>query len=426
MRQRLGSLSHDTFRSFRHRNFRLFFGGQTISQVGNWLTMVGLVLLILKRTDNGLAVGLLTAAQFAPVLLIGAFTGLLADRSDKRRLLMITQTIAMFQSFGLAFLAFQPDAPILSFYALALIGGFVTAFDNPSRRAFVVEMVPEVDVANAVSLNSALMTGSRVIGPALAGLLTITVGYGWTFAIDGLSYLAVLAGLYAMRTEELRKPVAVPRGKGQVREGLRYVRTQPVLWIPLVMMAIVGTFAFNFQTVLPLFVTRTLHGSDTNFTVLFSVVSLGSLVGALATARRRTIGVRQVVVASAGFGVSMFVLGAMPNLAATFPAALFMGFTSIAFMTSSTAIVQMQAAPAMRGRVLALQSMVFLGSTPIGGPLLGAVCDAHGARVGLYVGGVAALAAAALGAGIVRRRSGAADRAASRGPTEAPMAASVA
>lgn len=404
MRRRLGLFSQDTFRSFRSRNFRLFFIGQTISQVGNWLTMVSLVLLILNRTDNGLAVGLLSAAQFAPILFLGAFAGLLADRSDKRRLLMLTQTVAMCQSFGLAFFAFQHDAPVWTFYALALLGGFATAFDNPSRRAFVVEMVPEADVPNAVSLNSALMTGSRVIGPALAGLMATTVGYGWTFALDGLSYVAVLAGLYMMRPAELRQPVAVQRGKGQVREGLRYVRTMPVLWIPLMMAAIIGTLAFNFQTVLPLFVTRTLHGSDATFTILFSVVSLGSLIGALATARRHTVGVRHVVSAAWGFGAAMFLLAAMPNLAASFPAALLLGFTSITFMTGSTSIVQMQASPAMRGRVLALQAMVFLGSTPIGGPLLGAVCDAYGARAGLALGGIAAVVAAALGVWAGRRQ----------------------
>ncbi len=405
MSPRLAAISRDTFRSFRSRNFRLFFSGQVISQVGNWLTMVALVLLVLRRTDNGLAVGLLPAAQFAPMLVLGAFAGVVADRSDKRRLLLTTQSIAMAQSFALALMAFLPHMPLWTFYLLAFLGGCATAFDNPTRRAFVVEMVPAEDVANAVSLNSALMTGSRVVGPALAGLLTVTVGFGATFAIDGLSYLAVLGGLLVMRPEELRRPETVARGKGQVRAGLRYVRSQPVLLIPLLMMAIVGTLAFNFQTVLPLFVTRSLRGSETTFTVLFSVVSVGSLVGALVTARRVDVGVRHVVVASFGFGVSLFILGVMPDLAAAFPAALLLGFTSIAFMTSSTSIVQMYAAPAMRGRVLALQAIVFLGSTPIGGPFLGWICDAFGARAGLFLGGVAALGAGALGAFLGRRRN---------------------
>ncbi len=213
---------HDTFKSLRVRNFRLFFTGQLISQVGNWLTLVAQTLLVLQLTDNGIALGALAAAQFGPVLLLGPWAGLVADRSDKRRLLLIVQTIAMLQSFTLAVLGFSHNPPVLAVYAVALIGGTTTAFDNPARRAFVVEMVPEDDMNNAVSLNSALMTSSRVVGPALAGLLVATVGFGWCFLVDGLSYLAVLAALWMMRTEELRPARPTQRGKGQVREGLRY------------------------------------------------------------------------------------------------------------------------------------------------------------------------------------------------------------
>jgi len=358
---------------------------------------------VLHLTHNGFDVGLLTACQFAPVLFLGAWAGLVADRSDKRKLLMIVQSLAMLQSFALAAVAFQPHPPVAAIYGLALLGGFTVAFDNPARRAFVVEMVPDELASNAVSLNSALMTSSRIVGPALAGLLATTVGFGWCFTVDGISYLAVLAGLWAMRTSELRPPRVVAKGKGQVREGIRYIRTVPDLWVPLVMMALVGTLAFNFQTVIPLFVTKTLNGNDATFTLLFSVVSVGSLAGALATARRKSISVHHVIVASAAFGVAMLVFGAMPTLAWTFPAAVVVGFTSIAFMTASTAIVQVRSRPAMRGRVLAIQSMVFLGSTPIGGPLLGAICDRYGPRAGIFLGGLSALAAAALGHVVFKR-----------------------
>ena len=387
----------ETFRSFRYRNFRLFFTGQSISQIGNWLTLVAQTLLVLKLTGNGLMVGLLTACQFAPVLVIGPWAGLIADRSDKRRLLMIVQAIAMAQSFALAVLAFTGHPPVLAIFAVAMVGGVTVAFDNPARRAFVVEMVPESSVQNAVSLNSALMTGSRVIGPALAGLLIKTVGYGWCFTVDGFSYIAVLVSLYMMRPAELRTPAPTARAKGQVRAGLRYVRTVPDLWIPLVMMAIIGTFAFNFQVVLPLFVTRTLGGDVGTFTVLLSVISAGSLAGALLSARRRSITLRHVVTAAIGFGIAMLLLAASPALAFAFPVGMLMGAASITFMTASTAIVQLRADPAMRGRVLALQAMVFLGSTPIGGPIVGAICDAFGARAGLVVGGVACLGAAGWG-----------------------------
>lgn len=405
MRRRLAVAGRATFRSLEVRNFRLFFTGQMISQVGNWLTLVAQTLLVLKLTGNGFDVGLLTACQFAPVLFLGAWAGLIADRSDKRRLLLITQALAMVQSFALAALAFMPDPSVPALFVLAFAGGVVTAFDNPARRAFVVEMVPEAQVQNAVSLNSALMTSSRIFGPALAGLLIATVGYGWCFLTDGLSYVAVLAALWMMRPGELRRPPVAVRAKGQVRQGLRYIQTMPDLWIPLVMMAVIGTLAFNFQVVLPLFVTRTFDGDEGAFTLLFSVISIGSLAGALSTARRTTVNLRQEVVAAGGFGLAMLALAAVPSLRFAFPVAMVVGFFSIMFMTASTAIVQLRADPAMRGRVLAIQAMVFLGSTPIGGPILGAVCDAFGARMGLVVGGVAAVGAAAWAWVIGRRVS---------------------
>jgi MFS family permease len=389
--------AQETFRSLAHRNFRLFFGGQLISQVGNWLTMVALALFVLDLTDNGLAVGVMAACQFLPVLLFGAWTGLVADRSDKRRLLIVVQSCAMLQSFVLAALAFMDAPPLWALYLVALAGGVATAFDNPARRAFVVEMVPLDHVNNAVSLNSALMMGARVIGPALAGVLIHVFGYGWAFLLDGLSYVAVIAGLWAIVPAELRPAPAAPRSKGQIREGLRYVAGVRELWVPLVMMAIIGTFTFNFQVVLPLFVTRSLHSTGTMYTVLWSVVSVGALVGALVAARRTERTVRDVAVAAAAFGAGMLLVAAAPTLPLAFPAGLVMGFTSITFMTAATAIVQLRAEPQMRGRVLALQSMVFLGSTPVGGPVLGYICDVAGARTGVVVGAVAALLAGAWG-----------------------------
>ena len=395
-----------TFRSMRLRNFRLFFGGQLISQTGNWLTLIAQTLLVLKLTDSGLALGLLAAAQFGPVLVLGAWAGLVADRSDKRKLLLIVQSFAMLQSFVLAALAFQDSPPVVAVYIVAVFGGIATAFDNPARRAFVVEMVPPSDVQNAVSLNSALMTGSRIVGPALAGLLINTVGFGWCFAVDGISYLAVLAGLWLMRPDELRPAPVSPRGKGQVRAGLRYVRSMPELRVPLVMMALIGTFTFNFNVVMPLLIQRTLDGDDGTFTLVYSVLSVGSLAGALVSARRTSVGVRAVAVSAAAFGGSMLLLAATPSLAATFPIGLLVGFTSIAFMTSSTAIVQLRSDPSMRGRVLALQAMVFLGSTPIGGPILGVICEVIGPRAGVLVGAIAALGAGFYGWVVAGRMSG--------------------
>jgi MFS family permease len=396
------------FRSLGVRNFRLFFTGQLISQVGNWLTLVAQTLLVLELTDSGVALGLLAAAQFGPVLLLGAWAGLVADRSDKRRLLIWIQTFAMFQSFALAALAFTGSPPILAIYGVAVLGGVATAFDNPTRRSFVVEIVPTQDISNAVSLNSALMTGARVVGPALAGLLVTTVGFGWAFALDGVSYLAVLAALVMMRPAEIRRSPRADRGKGQVRDGIRYVRTIPELWVPLVMMAVIGTLAFNFQTVMPLFTTRDLGGSDLTFTLLMSVVSVGSLAGALWAARRTVITIPMVGWAAVGFGVSMALIALAPGMVLAFVFALVVGVTSITFMTTSTAIVQIRADPMMRGRVLALQAIVFLGSTPIGGPIVGWVCQQYGARYGLALGALGALAAGLWGLLGVRRSQAAA------------------
>ena len=392
-----------TFASFASRNFRLFFAGQSVSQVGSWMRMVGMSLLVLDLTDNGVAVGVVTALQFAPVLVIGAWAGLVADRSDKRRLLLVAQSCLMAQSFALAALASMDDPPVWAIGVVALCGGVATAFDNPARRSFVVEMVPEHHVQNAVSLNTAMMTGSRIFGPALAGVLVVTLGYSWMFLLDGLSYIAVLTGLAIMRTSELRPAPPANRGRGMVREGLRYVRNAPDLFIPLVMMTVVGTLAFNFQVVLPLFVTRTLDGTKSEFTYLFSVLSAGSMVGALISARRTVVRLRHIVVATGAFGVTMLALAASPSLGVAFPVAAVMGLASVFFMTTSTTMIQLRADPSMRGRVLALQAMVFLGSTPIGGPIVGWVSEAFGARSALALGAVSCLGAAAYG-GLAGRR----------------------
>ncbi|MGD9794404.1 MAG: MFS transporter, partial [Acidimicrobiia bacterium] len=277
------------------------------------------------------------------------------------------------------------------------------AFDNPVRRSFVSELVPEAEMHNAVTLNSAIMTSSRIFGPAIAGLLVVTAGYGWAFAVDGLSYLAVLTSLFMMRSSELHASPRSTRGKGQIRDGLRYIRRVDELWVPMVMVAIIGAFTFNFAVTLPLFVKRSLDGSDGTYTLVYSVLSIGSFVGALVAAHRHVVTVDHIVKASFGFGVTMCLLALSPNLAVAFPVALVVGFTSIAFMATANAIMQVRADPVMRGRVLALQSMVLIGTTPIGGPLLGAVCEYIDARAGLIVGGVAAVAAAAWGRAHMRR-----------------------
>jgi MFS family permease len=388
----------DTFRSLRFRNFRLFFIGQVISQSGSWMTMVAQTLLILDMTGSGVLLGLLAAAQFGPVLILGAWAGAVADRSDKHRLLTFTQSAAMVQSLtlGAVVLAGLESVPIV--FALAGVQGIVTAFDNPARRSFVVEMVPRENVANAVSLNSTLMTMARMIGPALAGVLIVTVGYAWCFLIDGASYLVVLAALRRMRPAEFFSETPTPRSPGQVREGLRYVASNSEQLVPLVMMAIVGTFAFNFAVTTPLLVTGPLGGSNQAYTLLISTMSLGSVVGAIATARRRAIPFSHLIWSAVAFGVAMLALALSPALWLAFPIIFLVGLGSIAFMTTSTAMMQLQSEPRYRGRVLALQAMVFLGTTPIGSPLVGWMSDRFGARTAIAFGAVACFVAAWFGA----------------------------
>lgn len=407
VRGRLAAGGRETFRSFQTRNFRVFFAGQIVSQAGNWLTRIGQTLLVLHLTDDGLAVGIVTACEFLPMLLFGAWTGLVADRWNKRRLLIIVQSFAMLQSFAMAGLAFLDRPPLVAIYAIAFAGGCVFAFDLPARRAFVVELVEVEDVNNAISLNTAVMNLARVVGPALAGLLVTTVGYGWCFTIDAFTYVAVLTGLFLIDPTRLRAAPITAKAKGQVRAGLRYARSVPNVWIPLVVMAIVGVLAYNFQVVLPLVVTHTYGGSVGTYTILYSVFSVGSLVGALVAARRRTVTIATVVGTCTAFAASMFVFAAAPSLAWSFPVILVVGWASTYFMTAGTAIVQINSTPVMQGRVSSLQGIVLLGSTPIGAPLVGFICDRYGARAGLLVGGVAALVAAGWGwaAGRTLRRA---------------------
>jgi MFS family permease len=392
-----------TLSSLRSRNFRLFFVGQTISNSGNWLSLVALTLLVLHRTQSGAAIGLLSACQFGPILVLSPWAGVVVDRHDKRRLLFVTQSVEMAQSFALAGLAFLPHAPLGAFYATAAAGGAALAFDNPVRRSFVNEMVPAADVPNAVTLYSAMVNIARVVGPALAGVLIVTVGYGWCFTLDAVSYVTVLVALALMRPAELRRVAGAPRGRGQVRAGLRYIQSVPELWITMVMLLIVGTFGYNFTVVFPLLVEKALGGSDGAYTLVYSAFSVGALFGALIVARREEITVGTVAVGAAWLGGAMLVLALVPDVALAVVVAAVAGAGSIAYMTATTALAQLRTDQPMIGRVLALQTVLLVGTTPIGGPILGALSDAAGARVPVLVGGIGSLAAALFGAVASRR-----------------------
>lgn len=386
-----------TFLSLRNRNFRYYFNGQLISNTGNWLTNIALTLLVLGVTKSGLAVGILAACQYGPILLFSAYAGAVADRSNKRKLLFITQTLEMIQSIGLAIFAFLPHPPLAALYALAIAGGLFLAFDNPLRRSFVSEMVPESDLPNAVVLYSTIVNGSRIIGPLLAGLLVTTVGYGWCFTVDAASYLAVLFSLYKMNAAELYGKRPSQRVKGAVRAGLYYIARTPNLLINFAMLTVIGLLTYNFNITLPIFVTRTLHGSDAIYTLLYAALSVGAVVTALVVARRNAVRMRHVILGAFLLGISSLVLGCVSNTAFALPAVVFVGAASILYMTSTTALVQIETKADMRGRILALQTVILIGPTAIGGPILGWFADQFGSRSPLFIGGIAAVITAIVG-----------------------------
>jgi MFS family permease len=386
-----------TFISLRNRNYKLFFIGQTISNTGNWLTNVALTLLVLKITGSGFAVGLVAAFQYGPILFLSAWAGAIADRSNKRRMLFVTQCLEMSQSIGLAIVAFMPHPSLVALYILAVVGGAVLAFDNPLRRSFVTEMVREEDIPNAVVLYSTIVNVSRIFGPALAGLLVVTLGYGWCFGLDAASYIAVIICIIMMRSAELHRQPIKPKAKGEVREGLRYMWQEPQLWVSFVMLAAIGTLAYNFSVTLPLFVIRSLHSTVGWFTILYSVFSFGAVVTAMVIARRGLVKIRHIIVGAAALGLTMILLALAPNVGFAIPAIFFVGVASILYMTSTTTIVQTEGKREMHGRLLALQSVLLIGTSVVGGPLSGWLADALGARSPILFGGFICLITAAFG-----------------------------
>lgn len=386
------------FRSLAVPNYRRYFTGQVISVSGNWMQTVAELWLVLRLTGSGVALGLTTALQFAPILFGGVWGGLLADRVSKRRLLMVTQTLMALPALALFVLTVSGSVRLWMIFALVFARGTVNAVDNPTRQSFLIEMVGPDRVLNAVGLNSALVQTARVVGPALAGVLIATVGVGACFGLNALSFGAMLVALWLMRPRELLSPAPSRRQPGQLRSGLRYVRATPALLIPLVLMAVVGTLAYNFQVLLPLMARYTFHGSAASYAAMTSAMGGGALLGALATSARVRVRPGAMALAAIALGTLMLGAAGAPSFALELAVLVPMGAASVVFAASVNSTLQLSVAPEMRGRVMALYSVVFLGSTPIGGPLLGWLAGAAGPRSGLLVG-----AAAAIGAGLVAR-----------------------
>ena len=402
---KLGFAVHRTFHSVSHsRNFRLFFVGQIVSVTGTWMQSVAAAWLVLKLTGSSVALGIQLALNFGPILLLGAWAGLLADRRDKRVILIGTQTAFALQALALWVLVFAGMAQLWMVYALSLFAGIVTAIDNPARQSFYAEMVAHKDLTNAVSLNSAVMTGTRIVGPALAGVLIATVGLAPSFLFNGISYVAVIAALTAMRPDELYREVVPVRGKGQLREGLAYVRRTPGLLLPLAWMAVIFTFSFNFSVLFPVLATGVFDGDAGTYATMLSLLGVGSLLGALAMARKQEPNPRRLAVAAVAFGAASVLASAAPTFWSELMVLVPMGIVSMVFMISGNSTLQLNSRANMRGRVMALYGMVFLGGTPIGAPIAGWVADRFGPRMGIALGGLIAVATGLTGLSMLSRR----------------------
>jgi MFS family permease len=383
-----------SFDSLAVPNYRRYFAGQIVSLSGNWMQMVAEVWLILELTDSGVAVGLTTALQFLPILLFGAWGGLLADRFAKRRLLVVTQGAMALPALGLlAVTATGVVAPWMVF-ALVFARGSVNAVDNPTRQSFVIEMVGPDRVVNAVSLNSVIVHSARIVGPALAGVLIATVGVAPCFAVNAASFGGMIIALWLMNPGQLHAAPAANRESGAIRAGLRYVRETPELAVPLGLMALVGTFGFNFQVILPLLARFSFGGDASAYAALVSAMGVGAVIGALATGAHGRTSPRLIAAAALAFGVLALLAALMPSLLLEIPVLALLGGSAVAFAAGINSSLQLAVAPEMRGRVMALYSVVFLGSTPIGGPLAGWLAQAYDPRVPLLLAAVAGLSAA--------------------------------
>ena len=398
--RRLGRAARDvrrrTFRSLQERNYRLFFQGHAVSVIGTWMQRVAQDWLVLTLTGSGVALGISAALQFGPMLFLGLWGGSVVDRVDRRRLIMATQSVQAVLAAILAVLALAGIVELWMVYALALALGLVTVLDSPARQAFVGEMVEPADYVNAQALNSTVHNAGRLVGPAIAGILIATAGVGAAFVVNAVSFVAVLVGLVRMDVTHLRRtPPTTGRRRGQAREGLRYVRASPELRAVLLLVLVVALFGQNFRVVLPLLAQDTFRGDAEVYGYLTAALGLGAVLGALFSASRDSATSWALVLSCLVFGTVNLAAAAAPTLISAYLAMVAVGFANIVFNTLARTVLQLGAEPSMHGRVLALHGLVFLGSTPFGGPLLGWICEAYGARAGFVLAGLTSLAAAA-------------------------------
>jgi MFS family permease len=394
------------FSSLKIRNYRLFFLGQVVSNTGTWMQRIAQDWLVLSLTGSSAAVGITTALQFLPMLLFGLYGGVLVDRLPKRPALLVTQSAMAVTGLALAFLTLSGHVQVWHVYVAAFAVGLATVVDNPARQSFVSEMVGPEQLQNAVSLNSANFQSARLVGPAVAGVMITGVGTGWAFLANGLSFVAPIAGLLLMRARELHVVDRAPRGKGQLREGLQYVAGRPELIWPIVLVGFIGTFGFNFPVWLSAYADDVFHSGAGSYSLFNTLMAVGSLCGALLAARRGTARLRVLTAAALAFGTLEVVAALAP---AYWLFALLMvpiGVCGLTVNVTANTAVQMATDPAMRGRVMSLFMMVFMGGTPLGAPVVGWITDTYGARIGFALGGVVSAVAAAVVGLVVARVGG--------------------
>ncbi|MEU9382705.1 MFS transporter [Streptomyces sp. NPDC048279] len=393
------------FGSLKVRNYRLFFAGQVVSNIGTWMQRIAQDWLVLSLTGSATAVGVTTALQFLPMLLFGLYGGVLVDRLNKRRALFVTQTSMALTGIALALLTLSGHVHVWHVYLAAFVVGLATVVDNPARQSFVSEMVGPDQLQNAVSLNSANFQSARLVGPAVAGLMITGVGTGYAFLFNGLSFVAPIVGLTLMRARDLHVVRRAPRGKGQLREGLHYVAGRPDLMWTIILVGFIGTFGFNFPVYLSAFADDVFHAGAGSYSLFNTLMAVGSLAGALLAARRGTAKMRVMIAAAVAFGGLELVAATAPSLWLFSLLMVPIGMFGMTVNVTANTTVQMGTDPAMRGRVMALYMMVFMGGSPIGAPIAGWITDAYGVRAGLAVGGAIA-AAAAVVIGLVLARVG--------------------
>jgi MFS family permease len=383
-----------TFRSLRVANYRTFFTGHAVSVVGTWMQRVAQDWLVLELSDSAVAVGVATALQFLPTLLFGLWGGVLVDRWDRRRTVMATQAVSAALAAALAIVTLTGLVALWMVFVLALGLGVVTLIDVPARQAFVTEMVQPEDYVNAQSLTSTIHNAGRLVGPAVAGVLIAGVGSGVAFAVNAVSFLAVLASLWRIDVDRLARAEPIARRRGQAMEGLRYVWGRPELRACMLLVGVVALFGQNFRVVLPLFARDALGGGAEVYGWLTSALGAGAVVGALGSASREQVRSWSLLLWTAGFALLSMLLAGAPGLPPALGLLVGLGVANICFNTLARTLLQLSVDASMQGRVIALHALVFLGSTPIGGPLLGWVCEQWGARTGLLVSGAAPALAA--------------------------------